>query len=139
VRCLVAISLVVTVLAARTGAVASPSPSVSSAVRTAEPAGSATVSASPCLTLAPSSTPTFLAPRPTPKPTPTPTPMPTPTLKPVAGWPSISRAGITMTGVDEQLTNGAVMDGRLRLSITVGGLRPGQAVSLQATAKYALN
>ncbi len=67
-----------------------------------------------------------------------PSPTPTATPKAVAGWPSISRAGITMTGVDEHLRKGPEMDGRLRLSITVNGLKPGEAVSLDATGKYAV-
>ena len=80
-------------------------------------------------------------PTPTPKPTttatpvvgPTATPNPTPTPKPVAGWPSVSRAGITMAGAVE---DSAGTDGRLRLSITVAGLAPGEVVSLSAAGRY---
>ena len=71
---------------------------------------------------------------PVPTAAPPPTPKPTTTQKPVAGWPTVSRVGITMTGaVDEDYWP---LDGRLRLSITVTGLAPGEAVSLSAAGKY---
>ena len=51
----------------------------------------------------------------------------------VGGWPTVSRAGITMTGAVE---DSGEMDGRLRLMITVSGLAPGEAVSLSAAGDY---
>ena len=71
---------------------------------------------------------------PVPTATPTPIPKPTPTPEPVAGWPTVSR-GIAMTGAVE---NSGENDGRLRLSITVLGLAPGEAVSLSAAGKYSV-
>jgi hypothetical protein len=69
---------------------------------------------------------------PVPTATPTPAPKPTPTPEPVAGWPTVSR-GIAMTGAVE---NSGENDGRLRLSVTVIGLPPGEAVSLSAAGEY---
>ena len=68
-------------------------------------------------------------------PTPTSTPKPTATPEPVAGWPTVGRAldEVSMTGVVE---NSGENDGRLRLSITVTGLVPGEAVPLRATGEY---
>jgi probable HAF family extracellular repeat protein len=51
----------------------------------------------------------------------------------IAGWPTVSRAGITMTGA---LKDPVEPDRRLRLSITVTGLAPGEAVSLRAAGRY---
>jgi hypothetical protein len=56
----------------------------------------------------------------------------TPTPEPLAGWPTVTR-GITMSGAVE---NSGENDGRLRLSITVIGLAPGEAISLSAAGKY---
>jgi LysM repeat protein len=47
--------------------------------------------------------------------------------------PLLALVGITMTGTVEEPW---AMDGRLRLSITVTGLAPGEAVSLSASGKY---
>jgi len=66
-------------------------------------------------------------------PTPTSTPKPTATPEPVAGWPTVGRAGITMTGTVEDPREAG---GRLGLSITVTGLVPGEAVPLRATGEY---
>jgi len=110
-----------------------PSPS-ESPVATSAAVASAVASASPQVTSAPSPNP--MPPAPTPKPTQTPPkaapkPKPTPSPKPVAGWPAVSRAGITMSGtVLEHI------DGRLRLSITVTGLASGEKVQLSARSDY---
>ncbi len=56
----------------------------------------------------------------------------TPTPKPVAGWPTVGRAGVTMTGTVEDWDPG----GRLRLSISLTGLAPGEAASLEAAGEY---
>ena len=90
-------------------------PPVATPPPTALPASAATHTASPV---------------PTTNSTLTPEPPSTPT--PVSGWPTVSRARITMTGTVE----GPEDAGRLRLSITVSGLAPGEAVSLSATGDY---
>jgi hypothetical protein len=51
----------------------------------------------------------------------------------VAGWPSVSGSGIEMTGVVE---SSGEPDGRLRLSVTITGLVPGESVTLRATGTY---
>jgi len=94
----------------------------------------------PAATPTPTALPTAAA-TPTASPVPTatttPIPKPTPTPEPVAGWPTVGRAldEVSMTGVVE---NSGENDGRLRLSITVLGLAPGEAVSLRATGEYAV-
>jgi len=77
------------------------------------------------------------APTITPTPTASPFPSPSstrfvPTPAPATGWPTVSRAGVTMTGTVEAWDPG----GRLRLSISVTGLAPGEAVSLSAAGGY---
>lgn len=49
------------------------------------------------------------------------------------GWPSVSGSGIEMTGAVE---SSGETDGRLRLSITITGLAPGESVTLRATGTY---
>lgn len=109
-------------------------------------AGCAFAGITPALSPAPShALPTPAPPTPTftpvatstsdPSPAPSMKPRPTATAMPTTGWPSVSRAGVTLTGAADE--SGGKMDGRLRLSITMTGLRPGQAVSLAATATYA--
>jgi len=85
-------------------------------------------SASPALPGAATETP-FV-----PNATTTPTPKPTPTPEPVAGWPTVSRGGVTMSGAVEGWENA----GRLGLLITVTGLAPGEAVSLSTAGRYSV-
>jgi len=72
---------------------------------------------------------------PVPSAIPTPTPKPTATPKLVAGWPSVSRDGVTMsdTGTDME---GYTVDGRLRISVGVTGLTPGEAVAVSSAGAY---
>ena len=49
-----------------------------------------------------------------------------------AGWPAVSRAGVTMSGAVGDM----LQDGRLRFTISLTGLTPGEAVSLDAAGKY---
>ena len=66
------------------------------------------------------------------------TPAPTPTA--VAGWPTVSRAGVTITGrlVEEpppfEGSPGAAT--AVTLSVTIRGLEPGESVSLVGTGTY---
>ena len=66
------------------------------------------------------------------------TPAPTPTA--VAGWPTVSRAGVTITGrlVEEpppfEGSPGAAP--AVTLGITIGGLEPGESVSLAGMGTY---
>jgi hypothetical protein len=85
----------------------------------------------PVATPTPTALPTAAA---TPTASPVPTAAPTSTPMPVAGWPTVTR-GIAMTGAVE---NSGENDGRLRLSITVIGLAPGEAVSLSAAGEYSV-
>jgi len=94
-------------------------PPMTTPTPTALPTSAATPTASPVPTASPTSTP-----------------KPTPTPEPVAGWPSVSRAGITMTGTTGTGKDPWEMDGRLRLSVGVTGLAPGEAVSLSAAGTY---
>jgi hypothetical protein len=55
-----------------------------------------------------------------------------PTPKPVAGWPSVSQAGVTLTGTVEAWDPA----GRLGLSVSVTGLAPHEVVSLEAAGEY---
>ena len=100
--------------------VSTPSPSPAAALGT--PTGAPTLTPAPTASPLPSPGSTRFVP----------TPTPAPTLKPVAGWPTINRAGVTMTGTVEAWDPG----GRLRLSISVTGLAPGEAVSLGAAGEY---
>ena len=120
-RRLIVVSLAASLLAACAAPGTASSPSTSTAL-----------SPSPLVSLPPSSIPAPASPIPAA----TRAPKPTPTPKPVTGWPSVSREGITMTGAGE--LDAGDMDGRLRLSVTMTGLKPGQAVSLTATGKYAV-
>ena len=90
----------------------------------------------PAATPIPTALPTAVATptaSPVPTATPTPIPKPTPTPEPVAGWPTVSRGGVTMTGTVEDFVEAG---GRLGLSITVTGLVQGEAVPLRATGEY---
>lgn len=119
------ILIAATLLAACTTAGTSPSPSASIATATSTLIASVVTSASPRVSVAPSSNPTLASLTPTPKPSPSPAP--------VTGWPTVGRAGITIAGaVDDD----GEMDGRLRVSIQVSGLAPGEAVSLSAAGDY---
>lgn len=112
------ILIAATLLAACTTAGTSPSPSASIATATSTPIASVVTSASPRVSVGPSSNPTLASLTPTPKPSPSPAP--------VTGWPTVGRAGITIAGaVDDD----GERDGRLRVSIQVSGLAPGEAVS----------
>ena len=122
--------LITLVVSACSAGGTSPSPPASTAIPTSSPVASGVASGSAPATSAPPTNPTPGQPTPTPKPTPT--LQPTPTPKPVAGWPTVRRAGITMTGAVEDYRE----DRRLRLSITLTGLAPGESVSLYATGKY---
>ena len=51
-----------------------------------------------------------------------------------SGWPSVGRAGVTMTGDASDVAG--PMDGSLRLPITVTGLKPGETIELAATGAY---
>jgi probable HAF family extracellular repeat protein len=51
------------------------------------------------------------------------------------GWPTVERAGVTMTGA---VDDAATPDPRLPLSITLTGLAPGEAASLRAVTTYHL-
>ena len=93
-------------------------PPMTTPTSTALPTAAATPTASPGPTASPTSTP-----------------KPTPTPEPVAGWPTVSRAGITMTGSVEDSWEAG---GRLRLSITVTGLAAREAVSLSAAGRYSV-
>jgi hypothetical protein len=84
---------------------------------------------------APPTSATMPAAAPLPTGTQTPRPDLARTPEPVAGWPTVSRAGVTMTGADD---GSAEMDGRLRLSITMTGLAPEKAVYLTAAGEYAV-
>jgi hypothetical protein len=121
------ILVAVSFLAACSAAGTSQSPSTSLVLATSTPIAPVVTSARPAVTLAPS-------PDPTPPP-PTPNPKPTPTPKPVAGWPTVSLAGIALTGAVEDSPE---MDGRLQLSVTLAGLAPGETVSLDAIGTYAI-
>ena len=64
----------------------------------------------------------------------TPTPSPSPSPKILAGWPKVSRGGVTMTGQDveeEMITYNAPV---VRVKVT--GLAPGEVVSLSGTGRY---
>ena len=89
----------------------------SSPVRTALPIPTATLTATPAVT-----------------PAATPIPRPSPSPKIVAGWPKVSRGGVTMTGRDveeETITYNAPV---VRVKVT--GLAPGEVVSLSGTGTY---
>jgi hypothetical protein len=90
-----------------------------------------------CSITTPTAVPTPVPPTPTAKPTPTPALQPTltPTATVVTGWPAVSQDGITMTdtGTDMQ---GYTLDGRLRLSVGVTGLTPGEAVVISSAGAY---
>jgi len=91
-------------------------PPMTTPTSTALPTAAATPTASPGPTASPTSTP-----------------KPTPTPEPVAGWPTVSRAGITMT---ETVTDMTPFDGRLLLSVRVTGLTPGEAVVVSSAGAY---
>jgi hypothetical protein len=63
---------------------------------------------------------------------PAPTESPRWAPKPVAGWPTVGRAGVTMAGTVEEWDPA----GRLRLSISVLGLGSGEAVSIETAGEY---
>jgi hypothetical protein len=102
-----------------------PSASVpeSSPVRTALPTPATTTTATPAA-----------IPAVTPAATPISTPSPSPKI--VAGWPKVSRGGVTMTGgtVYEEQPYGAAGDPVIRVKVT--GLASGEVVTLSGTGRY---
>lgn len=76
------------------------------------------------------------APTATPAVTPLVTPTPLPSPKIVAGWPKVSRGGVTMTGgtVYEEQPYGAAGDPVIRVKVT--GLASGEVVTLSGTGRY---
>ena len=74
----------------------------------------------------------------TPEATPAATPSPAPTTAPspkiVAGWPKVSRGGVTMTGRDLWEEMGSINAPVIRVKMT--GLAPGEVVSLSGTGTY---
>lgn len=131
-RLLVLVPVMASLLAACAGAGSSPSPLAPNANATAVPTVSGAPSATPCPTLAPSFAITNE--QPTPIHTAIQTASPTPTLKPKTGWPSVMRAGITMTSDASDLAG--PMDGSLRLPITLTGLKAGDAITIAAAGTY---
>jgi len=130
-RQVVLVAVVASLIAGCGATALSPSTPASNAVQTAMPTGPGATLGRSGATSAPPSVPTLVSASPQSAP---PQSAPPPTPKPKAGWPTVTRAGVTMTGDASDVAG--PMDGSLRLQVTVAGLTPGEALDLDATGEY---